>query len=248
MDTKGRNAIITGANRGIGLHIVERFVQRGINVWACMRAEDEKVKTLFHEWEERYGVWIHPVYFDLQEEEQVREEVKKIIQEKKTIDILVNNAGVPYGALMTMTPMDKLHEVFQINFFSQILLMQLISKKMIRQKSGVIINMVSAGGIETQPGYLAYGASKSTMIWVTKSVAKELAPYGIRVNAVAPGLTDTQMGNYKSEDEIKKTLERTPLGRMAQPEEIADAVCFLVSDAASYITGHVLQVDGGRVG
>ncbi len=248
MDTKGRNAIITGSNRGIGLHIVERFVQRGINVWACMRAEDEKVKTLFREWEEKYEVWIHPVYFDLQEEEQVREGVKKIIQEKETIDILVNNAGVPYGALMTMTPMDKLHEVFQINFFSQILLMQLISKKMIRQKSGVIINMVSAGGIETQPGYLAYGASKSTMIWATKSVAKELAPYGIRVNAVAPGLTDTQMGNYKSEDEIKKTLERTPLGRMAQPEEIADAVFFLVSDAASYITGHVLQVDGGRVG
>lgn len=240
------NAIITGSNRGIGLATLQKFVEQGINVWACMRTPNKDIEDVFCEYSEKYNVWIHPVYFDMMQQDQIKEGVRNILSEKKDVDILVNNAGVPYGALMMMTPIDKLREVFEVNFFSQILITQLVAKKMMRQKSGIIINLASVGGIETNPGYLAYGSSKSALIWATKSMAKELAGFGIRVNAVAPGLTDTGMGNYKSDDEIEKTLARTPMGRMAQPEEIAETVYFLASDAASYITGQILQVDGGR--
>lgn len=240
------NAIITGSNRGIGLATLKKFAERGINVWACMRTRDIDLEKEFEQYRKEYRVWIRPVYFDMLDEEQIKDGVHMIMTQKESVDILVNNAGMPFGGLMLMTPMDKLHEVFQVNFFSQILMMQLVAKKMIRQKSGVIINLASAGGIEANPGYLAYGSSKSAIIWATKSIARELAEFGIRVNAVAPGLTDTGMGHYKSEDELKKTLARTPLGRMAEPEEIADAICFLTSSSASYITGQILQVDGGR--
>lgn len=240
------NAIITGSNRGIGLATLKKFAEQGINVWACMRTRDIDLEKKFEQYSKEYQVWIRPVYFDMLDEEQIKEGIREIMLQKENVDILVNNAGMPFGGLMLMTPMNKLHEVFQVNFFSQILMMQLVAKKMIRQKNGVIINLASAGGIEANPGYLAYGSSKSAIIWATKSIARELAEFGIRVNAVAPGLTDTGMGHYKSEDELKKTLARTPLGRMAKPEEIAEAIYFLTSSSASYITGQILQVDGGR--
>lgn len=240
------NAIITGSNRGIGLATLKKFAEQGINVWACMRTRNMDLENELEQYSKKFRVWIRPVYFDMADEGQIKEGVHTIISQKETVDILVNNAGMPFGGLMLMTPMDKLRDVFQVNFFSQILMMQLVAKKMIRQKNGVIINLASAGGIEANPGYLAYGSSKSAIIWATKSVARELAEFGIRVNAVAPGLTDTGMGHFKSEDELQKTLARTPLGRMARPEEIADAIYFLASSSASYITGHILQVDGGR--
>lgn len=145
-----------------------------------------------------------------------------------------------------MTPMSKLKEVFQINYFSQIYIMQLVARYMMRQKKGCIVNMASVGGIETNAGYLAYGSSKAALIWATKSISKELGKYNIRVNAVAPGLTETQMGHYKSQEEIDKVLAVTSLGRMGTPEEIARSVCFLASEEASFITGQVLIVDGGR--
>ena len=117
---------------------------------------------------------------------------------------------------------------------------------MIRQKKGSIINIASVGGIEAQPGYLAYGASKASLIWATRCIAKELGQYNIRVNAVAPGLTNTNMGHYTSDNEREKKIQRTSLHRMASPKEIANAVLFLASDNASYIVGEVMRVDGGR--
>lgn len=125
--------------------------------------------------------------------------------------------------------------------------MQLVARPMMRQKSGCIINMCSVGGIETNPGYLAYGSSKAALIWITKCVSKELGKYNIRVNGIAPGLVDTEMGNYKSEEEQKKVLERMSLPRMGQAEEIAKAALYIASEAASYMTGHILVLDGGRI-
>ena len=243
---KGKNAIITGANRGIGYATLELFAKEGCNIWACIRKPNTEFEQQIAIVSQSHNVWIKPIYFDLSSEEEIKAGIKRIGSEKLPIDILVNNAGIPVGGLMTMTPISKLKEVFEINYFSQILMMQLVSRYMIRQKFGSIVNMASVGGIETNPGYLAYGSSKAALIWATKCIAKELGSYGIRVNAVAPGMTDTQMGHYKTEEELKKVIDSTSLKRFASAEEIANGIAFLASDLSSFTTGHVLVIDGGR--
>lgn len=242
----GKTAIITGTNRGIGKEILISFAREGADIWACARQESDEFTKFICEIEKENGVSIRPVYFDLVDENQVKTAIKSIIQEKKNIDILVNNAGIAYGATFQMTSIEKMKEVFEVNFFSQIYIMQLVSRHMMKQKSGSIINMASVGGIETNPGYLAYGSSKAALIWATKCLSKEIGIYGVRVNAIAPGLTETSMGHYKSEEELQKVINRTSLRRMGTPNEIAEAVLYLASDDASFITGQVLQVDGGR--
>ena len=241
-----KNIIITGCNRGIGKEILIQFAQNRNDIWACVRQENQEFTELINELQELYKVKITPVYFDLTEESQIKSGIQSILKEKKQIDVLVNNAGIAYGGLFTMTSMNKLKEVFQVNYFAQIYIAQLVSKAMVRQKSGVIINMASVGGIEANPGYLAYGSSKAALIWATKCMAKELGNYGVRVNAVAPGLTETNMGHYKSDEELLKVINRTSLKRMGTPGEIAKAVMYLASDEASFVTGQILQVDGGR--
>lgn len=241
-----KNAIITGSNRGLGKAIVEEFAKNGANIYACARKQNDEFEKHLKNLAEKYQVWIKPIYFDLSDEVAIKEGFKQIHSNKQSIDILVNNAGMPYGGLLTMTPIHKLKEVFEVNYFAQIYLMQLVSKVMIKQKSGNVINIASVGGIETNVGYLAYGSSKAALIWATKSISKELAPYNIRVNAVAPGLTKTEMGLYKNEEELAKTINRTSMNRMGEPIEIANAVLFLASDDSSFITGHILSVDGGR--
>ena len=246
MNLRDKNVVITGSNRGLGRASVEAFAAEGANVWACARKPSEEFERDMAGVAERCGVWIEPVYFDLTDAAAVKAGVMRIAAEKRNVDILVNNAGVPYGGLMMTTPIDKLREVFEVNYFSQIRMMQMVGKLMMRQKSGAIVNIASVGGIETTPGYLAYGSSKAALIWATKTVAKELAPFGIRVNAVAPGLTKTDMGGYKSEAELEKTIARTALKRMAEPQEIVNGILYLASDEASFVTGTVLQIDGGR--
>jgi len=243
---EGKNALVTGSRRGIGRAVVQALVENGANVWACAREPDGAFEGDMAGLSARCGPWIRPVYFDLADEGQVKEGLKTILKEKRAVDVLANVAGVAHGGALSMTSIGKLKEVFDVNFFSQVLVMQLVARQMMRQKSGSIINLASVGGIEANPGYLAYGSSKAALIWTTRSLAKELAPFNIRVNAVAPGLTETRMGHYRKEDEVEKVLERTPLRRMAQPREVAEAVVYLASDMASYVTGHVLVVDGGR--
>lgn len=242
----GKTAIITGTNRGIGKEILISFAREGADIWACARQESDEFTKFICEIEKENKVSIRPVYFDLADENQVKTAIKSIIQEKKKIDILVNNAGIAYGATFQMTSIEKMKEVFEVNFFSQIYIMQLVSRHMMKQKRGSIINMASVGGIETNPGYLAYGSSKAALIWATKCLSKEIGIYGVRVNAIAPGLTETSMGYYKSEEELQKVINRTSLRRMGMPNEIVEAVLYLASDDASFITGQVLQVDGGR--
>ncbi|MBP3196483.1 MAG: SDR family oxidoreductase [Butyrivibrio sp.] len=244
---KGKNIIITGAKRGIGKVILELFAKNGANIWACGRNPDEEFEADIRKLAEDNQVWIEPVYFDLADEESVKSGMQQIIKEKKQIDVLINNAGMAYGALSTMTSLSKLHEVFQINYFAQIQIMQLILRVMMKQKNGCIVNMASIGGIETAPGYLAYGSSKAALIYATKSISHEVGQYGIRVNAIAPGLVETDMGAYKSQEEIDKILDRSSLHRKATPAEIANCALFLASDKSSFITGQALIADGGRI-
>lgn len=244
---KGKNAVITGARRGIGRATVECFAGYGANIWACARKPDEEFERDMSELAGKYGVWIKPVYFDLANGDEMAAAVKGILSEKLPVDVLVNNAGMPHGGTLFTTSIAKLQEVFTVNFFAQIALMQYFGKYMLRKKSGSIVNIASVGGLEHEPGYLAYGSSKAALIWATRSAAKELAPHGVRVNAVAPGLVDTEMGSFRNQAELEKVLSRTPAGRMGEPNEIAEAIAFLASDKASYITGEILSADGGRL-
>lgn len=243
----GKTVIITGANRGIGKELVKTFAEAGYDIWACSRSESEQFKDDISSLRNNYGVNITPIYFNLSDSEEIKKGIKQILAEKKNIDVLINNAGVPYGGLFTMTSIAKLKEVYEVNVFAQVQIMQLVARQMMKQKSGCIINMCSVGGIETNPGYLAYGSSKAALIWITKSVSRELGQYNIRVNGIAPGLVDTDMGNYKSEEELSKVLNRMSIHRMGQPSEIAKAALYIASDDAAYMTGHIMVLDGGRV-
>lgn len=243
---RGKNAIITGARRGIGRATVEVFAQNGANVWACARKEDAAFEADMLQLAKRYDVWIEPVYFELTDEVQMRQAVRQMQKEKKSIDILVNNAGaVAQSTTFTMTSIEKIKEVFDVNFFSQMLLTQYIARLMLRQHSGSIVNLTSIAALDGEPAQLEYVGSKAAIAGATKKLARELGSQGIRVNAVAPGVIDTDMGNQMHPDLMNHMLEKTVLNRLGTPQEIANAIAFLASDLASYITGQVIRVDGG---
>ena len=243
---KGKTVVITGCSRGIGKAILEVFAKNGANVWACVRKPDDRFTAYAAGLSSETGALITPVYFDLADAGQVKNAAQTILSAKQPIDILVNNAGVIYTSLFQMTPVDKMKEVFETNFFSQMLLTQYIVRVMTRQRSGSIINLSSSAAIEGNEGRTAYAASKAAMIAATKVMAKELATYNIRVNAIAPGLTQTDMMvGSTPEDALAYTLQRICMKRVGRPEEIANAVMFLSSELSSYMTGQVLRVDGG---
>jgi len=243
---KGKNAVVTGCNRGIGKEVIRVFAENGANVWACIREGNQSFTKYINYLEQEHSVNINPICFDLGDKEQIKSGVKTIKETKQSVDILVNNAGVIFTALFQMTSMQKLKEMFEINYFSQMLLTQYISRIMMRQKFGSIINISSSAAIEGNEGRTGYASAKAAMITSTKVLAKELAPYKIRVNAVAPGLTQTEMMvSSTPEDALMETLNRICMKRVGQPEEIANSVLFLASDLSSYITSQVLRVDGG---
>ena len=237
---KGKNAVVTGARRGIGRAVVEAFARNGANIWACVRTKDLCFEDEMAALSKKCGVWIETVYFDLADDEQIKAGVRQIQKKKLPVDVLVNNAGmISESTSFLMTSMTKLKEIFQVNFFAQIMLTQYISRLMIRQKLGVIINISSIAALNGEPGQLEYVCSKAAMIGATKKLSIELGEYNIRVNTVAPGIIDTEMGNRVQEQLLEKILAKSIMQRKGSPEEIADTVAFLSSDKASYITGQI---------
>jgi len=240
-------AIITGANRGIGKSIVETFAENGATIIACVRTLSPDTELWMKSVEERFNVPVTPVLVDLSDDESVKDLVKKIILISKKVDILVNNAGIASGALFQMTTISELRKVFEINFFSQIVISQGISRVMSRNKSGSIINLASTSAFIADPGTLAYGSSKSAFARATKSMATELGPMGIRVNALAPSVTKTDMFDQMSADARDSLIESSALKRCAEPQDIANVALFLASDLSLYVTGQVIRVDGGII-
>lgn len=245
---KGKTAIITGCNRGIGKSILQKFAQNGAAIFAHARRETEEFTVYINELRETYGTEIRPIYFDARNELEMNLAVKQISSLTKNIDILINNLGVVSSVnLFQMTSIQMMREEFEVNLFSQLQFTQYISRLMIRKKSGSIVNISSIAGIEGSTGTLPYVSSKGAMISATKRLAIELGAHNIRVNSVAPGLTDTDMGGMMKAELEEETLNRLIFKRKAKPEEIADAVLFFASDMSTFITGQVLRVDGGML-
>ncbi len=162
------------------------------------------------------------------------------------IDILVNNAGTIHTSIFLMNTIDKLREIFEVNFFANTILIQTVLKKMMKEKKGSIINISSSSAIEANEGRSAYSASKSALTILSKSIAREMGSSNIRINTIAPGLTDTDMMRNNTPEKIfNTTIERLSIKRVGKKEEIANAALFLASDLSSYITGQTLSVDGG---
>lgn len=243
---EGKWALVTGCNRGIGKAIIEKFASLGCNIIACVRNNSTDFQDFLSQLKNNNSIDTKTLIFDVTDFKTMEETIKtELIKEKVKVDILVNNAGMPHGGFLALTSIDKIKEVFEVNLFSQMKLTQLISKIMMRNKSGSIINIASVMGIDMVEGECAYGVSKAAVIAFTKTVAKELARFGIRVNAIAPGLIDTEMGAKMDEKVAQAMIDSTALKRMGIVDEIANTAVFLASDQSSYVTGQVLRVDGG---
>ena len=239
-------ALVTGGGRGIGRAICLELAARGatviVNYNRSAAAADEVVTQI-----ESAGGVAKSLQTDVSDADQVAEMFKTIVSEFSQVDILVNNAGMTRdNVIMMMKPAD-FDAVIDTNLRSCWLCCKTAARSMMRKRTGSIINITSVVGIAGNGGQTNYAASKAGIIGLTKSLAKEVAARGIRVNAVAPGFVETDMTADLTDDIKDKAIDAIPLGRMGAPEDIAKAVAFLASDEAAYITGQTLVVDGGMV-
>lgn len=236
-------AVVTGGSNGIGAAVVHRLLDEGASVYSLDINEspfsDEYTKKA-----EKTGAFYSWIYTDVSDPESTDSVMDRILGEGQ-IDILVNNAGITRDALIFRMKDADWDAVLRINLTAVFRMCRKVSRPMIKQRSGSIVNIASIVGMIGNAGQTNYSASKAGVIGLSKSLAKEVASRGVRVNAVAPGYIDTSMTKSLKEDQRKALTDHIALQRIGKPEEIAEAVLFLASDRASYITGQVLPVDGG---
>lgn len=238
--------IITGAAQGIGHAIAERFAADGAIVYACDMQEGT-MDLWAVECGERNGTKVVPVYFDVTDAAAVKNAFMSAFKAEGRIDVLVNNAGVVFNKKIGMIMRPETELMFRVNVIAVIEMIQLVSRLMARNGGGSIVNIASVTAVLGSAGQSAYSATKGAIMSFTKSAAKELAPMGIRVNAVAPGIVKTERFAElyeESGDKIDARIQKIALGRLGTPEDVADACSFLASDRASYISGQILGVDG----
>jgi 3-oxoacyl-[acyl-carrier protein] reductase len=240
---KGKVALVTGAARGIGAKTIERFAEEGATVYANALHENTLIEEVTLLNNAGFSSII-PMCFDVTDENQAKKAILQIKRDQGRLDILVNNAGIMKDNVIGMISSGLMHDVFDVNVFAVINMLQLANKLMSRQGYGSIINISSIVGIEGSAGQLVYSASKGAVAALTKSAAKELAPKGIRVNAVAPGLINTELLQTIGKDKIEQNLKNIKLGRLGEPIDVANVIVFLASDLSGYITGEIIGIDG----
>ncbi len=242
-DLTGRVALVTGAGRGLGRAIAANLAAAGAKV-ACVDISAETLAQTVAAIEAVGGTAM-PLPCDVTDSQRVNQAVDDVVKTWGGLDILVNNAGITRDNILLRMKDEQWDAVIQVNLRGTFLFTRAAAKPMLKAHGGRIINIASVAGLIGNPGQTNYSASKAGVIGLTRTVARELAGRGITVNAVAPGFIATEMTAGLGEEVLAEVKKQTPLARLGDPQDIADAVLFLASDAASFITGHVLTVDGG---
>lgn len=245
MDLHGKVAWITGASRGIGKATAIKMARAGATVIISARQEGslEEVATEIKRFEGKTLL----LAYDVGDREGIKKAFETVVNQYKCLDIMVNNAGILEESLIGMVTPQQVERMMSINIQSVIYHMQFSSRLMMRHRQGSIINISSIIGRYGKSGLVVYSASKAALLGATFSTAKELAPYNIRVNAVAPGFIETDITRKLTPEKYEERLKDIKMGRAGQPEEVANSILFLASDLSSYITGQVIGVDGGMI-
>lgn len=243
---KDKVCLVTGSTKGIGRAIVERFAKESAIIYANGRNQDE-LEKLTEDMQASYGINVIPMCFDITESELTKKAIMRIKKDQGKIDVLVNNAGIMSDAVIGMVSKPMMEKIFAVNVFAGMELLQLAARIMKKQNSGSIINMASIVGIYGNKGQLVYSASKGAVIAMTKTAAKELAADNIRVNAIAPGMIDTDMFRSIGEEHMKERIDLIGMNRIGKPSDVADTCVYLASDLSSYVTGQIIGVDGSAI-
>src|SRR3954470_13348536 len=246
IDLTGKSAVVTGGSRGIGRAIVLRLAEQGADVCFSYVSNEAAAQETTAE-VEKFGRKALAVQANVTQPEAAEMLIKAALEAFGKVDILVNNAGITRDDLIMRMSPENWRDVLETNLFGASWTLKAVTRPMLRAKSGRIIQISSVSGQAGQMGQANYSSAKAGLIGLTKAAARELASRGITVNAVAPGFVLTELTQDLNDDLKSPIIERTPLGRLGTPEEIAYAVAFLASEEAAYITGQVLAVDGGLV-
>jgi len=243
---KGKTALVTGASRGIGRAIALELANNGANIAVNYAGSEEKAQGVVEEIEQ-LGVKAVKLQADVSIESDVKSMIKEVIGQFGSLDILVNNAGITKDNLLMRMKVDEFDQVINTNLKGAFICTKTVTRQMMKQKAGRIINVASIVGVSGNPGQANYVAAKAGVIGLTKSTAKELASRNILVNAVAPGFISTDMTDALTDEQRKGMLDLIPLARLGKPEDVAKTVRFLASEDAGYITGQTIHIDGGMV-
>ncbi len=241
---EGQTAIVTGGNRGLGKAIAQSLAQNKVNIHVISRNQESAQKAA-DELANQYGIKAWGWGANVGKSDDVSETLSQILKETPQIEVLVNNAGITKDGLLMRMKEDDFDSVIETNLKSVFLFSKAILRNMMKQRYGRIINISSIVGVRGQAGQANYAASKAGMIGFTKSFAKEMANRSITCNAIAPGFIESDMTNELTDEQKAGILTQIPCGRMGKPEEIGSLVTFLASKESGYITGQVLNIDGG---
>ncbi|MGG4198275.1 3-oxoacyl-[acyl-carrier-protein] reductase [Peribacillus frigoritolerans] len=246
MILEGKKALVTGASRGIGREVALELARQGADVAINYSGSEAKANEVVDEIK-ALGRKAFAIQCDVANSESVTRMIKEVVEQFERVDILVNNAGITRDNLLMRMKEDEWDSVINTNLKGVFLCTKAVTRQMMKQRSGRIINMASIVGVSGNAGQANYVAAKAGVIGLTKTTAKELASRGITVNAIAPGFISTDMTGELPEDVQKAMLDQIPLARFGDPKDIAAVASFLASDASKYMTGQTLHVDGGMV-